>query len=187
MRPEDLFFLQIQGSGVLVLEDGARQRAVFDGSNGLPFVGIAAPMRAAGLLPDRRTDAGDIKTLAGEPSGAGRPGADGPGHALCLLPPGPGQRRRTRRRRGRPLVPGRSLAVDPQRHAMGELLWIEATRPGAVRRPAAYRRLAVALDTGAAIKGEVRADLYTGRGDAAGAEAGHVRHTLRLWRLAPTP
>jgi membrane-bound lytic murein transglycosylase A len=48
-----------------------------------------------------------------------------------------------------------------------------------------YRRLAVALDTGSAIRGEVRADLYIGRGPAAGAEAGRVRHTLKLRRLTP--
>jgi membrane-bound lytic murein transglycosylase A len=49
----------------------------------------------------------------------------------------------------------------------------------------AYRRLVTALDTGGAIKGAVRADLYMGEGEAAGAEAGRVRHALRLWRLVP--
>ncbi len=48
-----------------------------------------------------------------------------------------------------------------------------------------YRRLAVALDTGGAIKGEARADLYLGQGAAAGLEAGRVRHALRLYRLTP--
>ena len=43
----------------------------------------------------------------------------------------------------------------------------------------------MALDTGGAIKGDVRADLYLGQGAAAGAEAGRVRHTLRLYRLVP--
>ena len=48
-----------------------------------------------------------------------------------------------------------------------------------------YQRAVMALDTGGAIKGAVRADLYTGRGDAAGQEAGRVRHELRLYRLIP--
>ncbi len=187
MRPEDLFFLQIQGSGVLVLEDGARERAVFDGSNGLPFVGIAAPMRAAGLLPDRRTDAGDIKTWLANHRGPDAQALMDQDTRYVFFRLVPDNDAEPAGAAGRPLVPGRSLAVDPQRHAMGELLWIEATAPALSGAPVAYRRLAVALDTGAAIKGEVRADLYTGRGDAAGAEAGHVRHTLRLWRLAPTP
>ena len=45
----------------------------------------------------------------------------------------------------------------------------------------------MALDTGSAIRGPVRADLYMGRGPAAGAEAGSVRHPLRMWRLVPRP
>jgi membrane-bound lytic murein transglycosylase A len=68
---------------------------------------------------------------------------------------------------------------------MGELLWIDADNPILKGAFPAYRRLALALDTGGAIKGEVRADLYLGSGSAAGLEAGRVRHTLRLYRLVP--
>jgi membrane-bound lytic murein transglycosylase A len=49
----------------------------------------------------------------------------------------------------------------------------------------AYRRVVTALDTGGAIRGAVRADLYVGEGPAAGVEAGRVRHTLKLYRLVP--
>jgi membrane-bound lytic murein transglycosylase A len=82
-----------------------------------------------------------------------------------------------------PLPGGRALAVDPARHAMGELLWVDAEAPILAGAFPKYRRLALALDTGGAIKGEVRADLYVGQGAAAGAEAGRIRHTLKLWRL----
>jgi membrane-bound lytic murein transglycosylase A len=68
---------------------------------------------------------------------------------------------------------------------MGELLWIDASSPMLQGAFPDYRRIAMALDTGGAIKGEVRADLYLGVGAAAGAEAGRVRHTLRLYRLVP--
>ena len=84
-----------------------------------------------------------------------------------------------------PLPPGRALAVDPAFHPMGELYWIDASAPILNGAFPAYRRLAMALDTGGAIKGDVRADLYLGQGAAAGAEAGRVRHTLRLYRLVP--
>ena len=70
---------------------------------------------------------------------------------------------------------------------MGEVLWIDAAAPALAGAFPTYRRLAVALDTGGAIKGDVRADLYMGRGDAAGLEAGRVRHALRLYRLIPVP
>jgi len=84
-----------------------------------------------------------------------------------------------------PLTAGRAIAVDPGFHPYGELLWVDAEAPMLAGAFPAYRRLVSALDTGGAIKGEVRADLYLGEGDAAGAEAGRVRHTLRLYRLMP--
>ena len=65
------------------------------------------------------------------------------------------------------------------------VLGIDAEAPVLAGANAKYRRLAMALDTGAAIRGEVRADLYIGRGDRAGLEAGRVRHTLRMMRLVP--
>jgi membrane-bound lytic murein transglycosylase A len=70
---------------------------------------------------------------------------------------------------------------------MGELFWIDASAPVLTGAFPTYRRLVVALDTGGAIKGEVRADLYMGRGDEAGIEAGRVRHVLKMYRLVPVP
>ena len=84
-----------------------------------------------------------------------------------------------------PLPRGRAVAVDPGFHAMGELLWIDGEAPMLAGGFPTYRRLVTALDTGGAIKGDVRADLYLGEGAAAGAEAGRVRHTLKMWRLVP--
>jgi membrane-bound lytic murein transglycosylase A len=187
MRPEDLFFLQIQGSGVLVFQDGTRARAVFDGTNGAAFVGIAAPMRREGLLADRETSAGGIRGWLAAHRG---PQADAvmnqdPRYVFFRL--GPDDGGEPAGAAGKPLIAGRSLAVDPSRHAMGELFWIDASAPALAGAFPTYRRLAIALDTGGAIKGDVRADLYMGRGDAAGLEAGKVRHNLRLYRLIPTP
>jgi len=187
MRAEDLFFLEIQGSGVLVFPDGARARTVFDGTNGAPFVGIAAPMRRAGLLADRQTSAGGIRGWLADHRG---PEADAvmnqdPRYVFFRL--GPDDGGEPPGAAGKPLVAGRSLAVDPGRHAMGEVFWIDASAPALAGAFPAYRRLAIALDTGGAIKGDIRADLYMGRGDAAGLEAGRVRHTLQMYRLVPTP
>ena len=83
------------------------------------------------------------------------------------------------------LPAGRSAAVDPAFHAYGETLWIVADA-GTLDGPArAYRRLVMALDTGGAIKGPARADLYLGRGQAAGTEAGRIKHPLKMYRLVP--
>jgi membrane-bound lytic murein transglycosylase A len=86
---------------------------------------------------------------------------------------------------GLPLPPGRSIAIDTAWRAYGDLYWIEATSPILAGAMKSYRRLVMALDTGSAIKGSVRADLYLGRGPAAGSEAGRVRHNLTLVRLVP--
>ncbi|ENZ82475.1 MULTISPECIES: MltA domain-containing protein [Caulobacter] len=187
MRPEDLFFLQIQGSGVLVLPDGRRVRAVFAGTNGKPFVGIASALRDKGLLPDNNTSGEAIRSWLAAHRG---PEADAimrlnPRYVFFRTTPDDGKE--PVGSAGVSLPPGRAIAVDPSRHAMGGLYWLDAATPKLSGAFPAYRRLAMALDTGGAIKGDVRADLYMGTGDAAGAEAGRVRHALRLYRLVPTP
>ena len=185
MRPEDLFFLQIQGSGILDLPDGRRVRAAFAAHNGRPFVGIANAMRDQGLLPDNNTSGDAIRAWLAEHRG---PEAD----AIMRLNPRyvffqtlPDDGKQAVGAAGIPLPAGRAIAVDPSKHAMGELYWLDASAPKLAGAFPAYRRLAVALDVGGAIKGDVRADLYTGTGAAAGAEAGRVRHDLRLYRLVP--
>lgn len=187
MRPEELFFLQIQGSGVLVLPDGRRVRAVFAGTNGRPFVGIAGAMRDKGLLPDNNTSGEAIRTWLAEHRG---PEADAimrlnPRYVFFKMAEDDGKE--PVGSAGVSLPPGRAIAVDPSRHAYGALYWLDASAPALAGAFPVYRRLAVALDTGGAIKGDVRADLYMGTGPEAGAEAGRVRHVLRLYRLVPKP
>jgi membrane-bound lytic murein transglycosylase A len=184
MKAEDLLFLQIQGSGVLTFPEGDQWRAVFDGANGAPFVGIAGPMRRQGLL-EQDTSGEAIRAWLADHRG---PEADSvieldPRYVFFRLQPDDG---------GEPagaagvrLVPGRALAIDLAAHGMGEVLWIDASAPALPGAFPRYRRLAMALDTGSAIKGGVRADLYLGRGAEAGVEAGRVRHHLTLYRLVP--
>ena len=185
MRPEDLFFMQIQGTGVLTFPDGEREKAVFAGDNGAPFVGVAQPMRARGLIPDQGGSADAIHTWLAQHRG---PEAEAimaldPRYVFFSLTRDDG--RDPFGAAGQRLLAGRSVAVDPAWHAMGELLWLDAEAPALTGAFPTYRRLAVALDTGGAIKGQVRADLYLGRGPAAGLEAGRVRHQLTLYRLVP--
>jgi len=185
MRPEDLFFLQIQGSGALVFEDGQRMKALYAANNGRPFVGIANTMRDRGLLAAADTSGEAIHAWLGAHRG---PEAQAlmqlnPRYAFFRLTPDDGLA--PVGAGGAPLPAGRAVAVDRRYHAMGELLWIDGQAPLLQGAFPTYRRLVVALDTGGAIQGEVRADLYLGEGDAAGAEAGRVRHTLRLYRLVP--
>ena len=81
---------------------------------------------------------------------------------------------------GLPLTAGRSIAVDPQSVAYGTPLWLVS--PGPTQ---SVQRLVVAQDTGSAITGAVRADLYMGTGVVAGELAGRMKQPLRLWALLP--
>jgi membrane-bound lytic murein transglycosylase A len=89
---------------------------------------------------------------------------------------------------GTVLTPGRSLAVDPLFHAYGTPLWLDTTLPGTAVVPPALqplRRLVVAQDTGGAIRGPVRGDVFFGPGDEAAELAGRMRQEGRLWILLP--
>jgi membrane-bound lytic murein transglycosylase A len=185
MRPEELFFLQIQGSGLLTFEDGTQMKVLYAANNGQPFVGIANPMRDKGYLAANNTSGDAIRNWLAAHRG---PDADAvmrinPRYAFFNLVADDG--REPAGAGGVALPGGRSIAVDPAYHSYGELHWIDAEAPILAGAFPSYRRLVMALDTGGAIKGQVRADLYVGSGPIAGAEAGRVRHTLRMYRLIP--
>ena len=184
MKPEDLFFLQVQGSGVLEFEDGARVKAVYAASNGKPFVPVGRVMREQGILDDRRTSAQAISDWLAAHRGPEAEGlmAQNPRYVFFKLLPDDAST--PEGAAGVALPPGRAVASDPTFNPMGELLWIDASDPRLSGARSSYRRLVAALDVGSAIKGPARADLYAGRGSAAGQEAGLVRHRLRLYRLA---
>ncbi len=192
LRPEDLFFLQIQGSGYLHFPNGTRRRAAYAADNGLPFTGIAKPLVAQGLMQPGETSGDGIrKWLADHRGPQARAITDlDPRYVFFALQPDDGAS--PAGSAGVPLPPGRSAAVDRKAHGMGELLWLDSeggpnvtTFTSGIFVAPTYRRLVVALDEGGAIKGPARADLYVGRGAKAGAEAGRIKQPLRLWRLVP--
>jgi membrane-bound lytic murein transglycosylase A len=82
-----------------------------------------------------------------------------------------------------PLVPERSIAVDRSVIPLGSPVWIETSLPDQAQT--GYRRLTHAQDTGGAIKGQVRADLFWGRGERAEQMAGRMKQPLRLFVLLP--
>ena len=185
VKPEDLFFLQIQCSGVLTFPDGRQMKAAYSIGNGKPFVGIATTMKERGLLADNNTSGDRIHAWLANNRG---PKADAvmgvnPSYVFFSLQSYDGQE--PAGAAGIPLPAGRAIAVDSSQHRYGQFFWIDGAAPSLSGAFPIYRRLAMALDTGGAIKGQVRADLYMGTGDAAGAEAGRVKHQLKMYRLAP--
>jgi membrane-bound lytic murein transglycosylase A len=187
MRAEDLFFLQIQGSGYLTFEDGTTGRAAYAADNGRTFVGIARPMEQQGLLPRNGTSGEAIRAWLAAHRGREARGitALNPRYIFFDLQPDDGGD--PAGAAGVPLSARRAIAVDPASWTYGDLVWIDADGGNLNGAHTSYRGLVMALDTGSAIRGPVRADFYMGRGQAAGAEAGTVRHPLRMWRLAPRP
>lgn len=185
LKPEEKFFLQIQGSGTLVLPAGPPVRAVFAGTNSQAFSGVANAMRERGLLEPGQTSAEGIRSWLAAHRGpeAAAIMALNPRYVFFRLAPEDGLP--PRGAAGVPLPPGRAIAVDLSRHEAGDLYWIDARSPLLSGAIPAYRRLVTALDTGGAIRGDIRADLYMGQGPEAGLEAGRIRHVLRLYRLVP--
>ena len=186
MRAEDLFFMQLQGSAVLRFPDGRLAKAVTVTTNGRPFVGVARVLRERGLLADGQTSGENIQAWLAANRG---PAADevmrqNPRYGFFALQPFDGA---ISGAAGVPLGAARAIAVDPAHHGYGSLYWVDAEAPALAGAVPAYRRAVVALDTGGAITGEVRADLYLGQGAEAGREAGRVRHRLKLYRLVPVP
>ena len=187
MRAEDLFFLQIQGSGYLTFEDGSLSRAAYAADNGRPFVGIARPMEQQGLLPRNGTSGDAIRGWLAAHRGreARAITALNPRYIFFDLQPDDGGN--PAGAAGVPLPPRRAIAVDPASWTYGDLVWIDADGGNLNGAHNSYCGLVMALDTGSAIRGPVRADFYMGRGQGAGAEAGTVRHPLKMWRLVPRP
>jgi membrane-bound lytic murein transglycosylase A len=187
MRPEDLFFMQIQGSGYLTFPDGRSARAAYAGDNGRPFTGIARPMSEQGLLPRSATSGEAIRAWLAAHRGPDAQAVTDLDARYVFFKLEPDDGGEPKGAAGVPLPAARSAAIDPTEHGFGELLWISAESPVLSGAVPSYRRLVVALDAGGAIRGAARVDLYLGRGAAAGTEAGRIRHPLKLWRLTPKP
>ncbi|MEL6829114.1 MAG: MltA domain-containing protein, partial [Pseudomonadota bacterium] len=185
-RAADVFFLQIQGSGRLLFPDGSTIRAAYGANNGHQFAstanwlmnrgwisrseasmtGIAAWMERA--PPHQMREAMNanprfvffIEKPEGDPS-------LGPDGAL-----------------GVPLTPFGSIAIDPSLHPLGVPMFVQTTAPGL---GGDWSGLLIAQDTGNAIRGVVRGDVYFGTGRAAGAAAETLNAPGRMWILLPRP
>lgn len=184
MRPEDYFFMQLQGSGYLTLEDGTRVMAAYAADNGHPFVGIAKVMVERGILAKDQSSGDNIRKWLADNRGpvAQEMMNQNPRYAFFVIDT---TRLEPLGAAAVPLPSGAAIAVDPAHHQYGDLYWIDADAGTLKNSFPVYQRMVSALDTGGAIKGKVRADLYIGHGDRAGLEAGRVKHTLRMWRIVP--
>ncbi len=179
--PVEAFFLQVQGSGRLQFDDGSVLRVGFAAKNGHPYRSVGQHLIRQGVFQPHEVSAARIARWVSANPDAGRAALHhNPSFVffreLTTLDPGLGPLGAM----NRPVSAGRSIAVDPDHVPLGAPVWIE--KEGA----APMRRLMVAQDTGSAIKGVQRADIFFGTGDQAGRQAGRVRDPGRMIVLLPT-
>jgi membrane-bound lytic murein transglycosylase A len=179
--PVELFFLHIQGSGRVTLENGERVMAHYADQNGYPFRSIGKLLIERGEMTRDQMSMQAIRAWArSHPEETRSLLAENPSYVFFSElaaddrpPPGA---------LGVRLTAERSLAVDPRTIPLGAPVFLATTRPSST---VPLQRLMVAQDTGGAIKGEVRADFFWGMGDAAGELAGRMKQQGRLWVLYP--
>ncbi len=188
----EVFFVQVQGSARVKLPDGRRLRLVYAGRNGQPYSSIGQALIHDGLLKS-----GDM-SLAGVKRWLREHGlADGEAGSALLqrnrsyiffrLDSAPETHEGPIGGAGIALTPLRSIAVDRRYWPYGLPIWIDTKLPTYPGMPDPFRRLMIAQDTGAAILGTARADIFFGSGSRAGVLAGHVRHPARFFVLLPRP
>ena len=181
--PVAAFFLQIQGSGRIRLRDGTTMRVGYAADNGQPYVAIGRVLIERGALSASEVDAASIKAwLRANPSQARSVMQANPRYIFFRELPATPDDAGPPGALGVALTPMRSVAVDPKRVPRGALLFLDTTHPV---DGTALRRVVLAQDTGAAITGPVRADLFWGRGPDAERAAGLMKQRGRLWLLVP--
>ncbi len=177
----ELFFLQIQGSGRVILENGETVKIGYADHNGHPYRSIGKRLIDQGELPAWQVSMQAIK----------RWGQQNPDKLKALLQYNaryiffrelPADLSGPIGALGVPLTAGRSLAVDPDSVPLGAPVYLSTTWPNTTRP---LNRLMIAQDTGSAIKGGVRADFFWGYGPEALNQAGKMKQPAKMWVLLP--
>jgi membrane-bound lytic murein transglycosylase A len=178
--PIAFFFLQIQGSGRVAFDDGTRARVGYAGENGQPYTAIGRSLIADGSLTREEVSLQSIRAwLKAHPDRARAVMETNRSYIFfsetALDDPGLGPKGTL----GANLTPLASIAVDPRLHALGVPFYVAAEGGDPVHE------VAVAQDTGGAIRGPVRADIFFGFGPDAERRAGAMKATGALYVLLP--
>jgi membrane-bound lytic murein transglycosylase A len=183
--PFDLLTIQIEGSARVILEDGTPLRISYDSHNGYRYSSIERVLVERNLMSRQEMSAQRIRDwMAAHPDEAAKVRAANRSYVFFRIT-GLSNEGEPVGAQGVPLTPGRSIAVD-RLHEYGTPFFIEANLPiDSVKSVSPFGRLMIAQDTGSAIVGPARADLYWGAGDDAGRIANRTRHPARFVMLLP--
>ena len=181
--PTDAFFLQIQGSGRIRLPDGSTMRAGYAGQNGRPYVPIGRLLVDRGEMTLEEASMQSIRAwLAAHPDRAAGLMRENPSYVFFRELRDVAADQGPVGALGVQLTPGRSLAVDRRFLPLGAPVFIDTTDPVDGSR---LRRLMMAQDTGGAIRGALRGDVFFGWGSRAEDLAGRMKQPGRMWLLLP--
>jgi membrane-bound lytic murein transglycosylase A len=185
--PADAFFAQIQGSVRIRLADGAVLRLAYAGRNGHPYTSIGRVLLQEGTLPREALTMQSIRAwIAADPPAGKALMRKNRSYVFFRIDATLGPADGPRGGEGVPLIPGRSLAIDRTLWPYGLPFWLDGRLPDPAGGPdTPLRRLVVAQDTGSAILGAARGDLFVGSGTAAGELAGGIKHAASFVALLP--
>lgn len=179
----DAFFLEVQGSGRVQLSDGETIRLAYSNQNGHPYRSIGRYLVDQGELTVEEATAPGIRAwLVSHPERLQEVLNANPSAVFFRAEPIPDPAQGPKGSLAVPLTAGRSIAIDPAMIPLGAPVFLATTHP-ASELP--LQRLVLAQDTGGAIRGAIRADLFWGFGAPAGEAAGRMRQQGRLWLLLP--
>jgi membrane-bound lytic murein transglycosylase A len=182
----DLLFSQIQGSARVRLEDGSTVRINYDAHNGYPYTAIGRVLIDRGIIPKEQMSMQKIREWMDQnPDGAKELRRQNRAYVF-FREVQLSDKDEAVGAQGVPLTPGRSIAVDKALHVYGTPFFIEGELPiESEQSKTPFRRLMVAQDTGSAIVGPARADIYFGAGADAGRVSGRLRNNARFIILVP--
>jgi len=178
--PVEVFFLQVQGSGRVQLEDGSTIRVGYGGSNGHSYSSVGEELVRRGVYQPHQVSAQVIQNwVKRNPIEGEALLQTNPSYVFFREIPDLAANLGPRGAMNRSITPHRTVAADPAFVPLGAPVWLEKGGAGS------FRRLMVAQDTGSAIKGAQRADVFFGTGDEAGKRAGRLRDPGRMVVLMP--
>jgi membrane-bound lytic murein transglycosylase A len=182
----DLLFSQIQGSARVLLPDGSTVRINYDAHNGYPYTAVGRILIERNIIPKDQMSMQTIREwMEQNPEGANELRRQNKSYVF-FREVQLSDKDEAVGAQGVPLTPGRSIAVDKALHVYGTPFFIEGELPiESERSKTPFRRLMIGQDTGSAIVGPARADLYFGAGAEAGKVSGRIRHNARFVMLVP--
>ncbi|MBS0536323.1 MAG: MltA domain-containing protein [Proteobacteria bacterium] len=185
-NPVDAFFAQIQGSTRVKLTDGALMRLNYIASNGKPYTPVGRILIDQGVYTPQEMSMDKIREYMEANPDEGQALREKNRSYVFFSKTTLEPHEECLGAQGIQLTPGRSIAVDPSQHIYGTPVWIDAKLPLKSDVPEdSFQRLMIAQDTGSAIRGAARADIYFGHGPDIPSIAGRIKQFGKFVMLVP--